>query len=269
MSATEAIVQFIGIIMMTAGVPNDPGVHAIVPRIQQSPPVSFRGIVLGRRGVEAHTAVVLYEKSARIGTSNWTPVTFRTTWEYVVLQGERLQFVTGAMNAAPAVPRDLPRACPTSPALQPNFQAPQYPGAAAVVDIDEGFLETCLASPASGQGTGRADTRLFLRTNGSLVLVGTKPNEAAKTITFTPSARIYIANIPPRYLDVMGAASAGGPSHHTVYDTMVGTSNCTPVPDTGGVCRLCEDSLMKSAGPSGGDPFPLMVNSECSNSQWP
>jgi hypothetical protein len=285
MSATEAIVQFIGIIMMTAGVPNDPGVHAIVPRIERSgiptSPVDRRQAVARAhrsaagisvpfhpQGVETHTAVILYEKSAKVGISNWTPVTFRQTWEYVVLTGERLQFVTGAVNAAPAVPRDLPRACPTN-ALQTNFQPPQYAGAAAVVDIDEGFLDVCLARPANSSATGRADTRLFLKTNGSLVIVGTKANAPAKTITLVPDARLYIANIPPRHLDIAGAPTiSSGPAHHTVYDTMTGSANCAPVPDTGNVCRMCETSAMKMGG--GGYPNdPLMIDSECSNSQWP
>jgi hypothetical protein len=268
MSATEAIVQFIGIIMMTAGVPNDPGVHAIVPRIQPRI-ATFRGVPVGGRNVvEAHTAVVLYETAAKIGISNWTPVPFRGTWEYVVLNGERLQFVTGAMNPAPAVPRDLPRACPTAQALQSNYQAPQYPGATAVVDIDEGFLDVCLAQPKSGQANGRADTRLFLKTNGALVLVGTKPNEPAKTITLQPDARVYIANVPPHHLDIPSVASAGGLPHYKAYDAMVGTTNCTPNPDTGAICRLCDTSEMKTAG-KGQNPLPQMVNSECSNTQWP
>ena len=283
MSATEAVVQFIGIIMMTAGVPNDPGVHAIVPRIERSglgSPVERRqavprtqrsaaGIVPFRpQGVEAHTALILYQTSARIGEADWTPVPFGEAYEYVVLKGERLQFVTGAVNAAPAVPRDLPRACPTTTTtLQASFQAPQYAGAAAVVDIGEGFLEACLAQPG-GTANGRADTRLFLKTNGTLVLVGTKANQEAKTITFQPDARVYIANVPSRLLDAAGTLVApGGPPHHTVYDTMVGASNCSS-PDTSNICRICEASAMKTTG-GGVDPFPLMVDSECSNSQWP
>jgi len=272
MSATEAIVQFIGIVMLTAGVPNDPGVHAIVPRIEGS------GLQTERRayslphlghGTEKHTAVILYEQSARIGPPTWTPTTFQTSWEYVVLDGERIQFVTSAVNGAASVPRDLPHACPTM-TLQSKFQGPDYMGAATVVDIPEGSLDVCLAQNADNNGLGRADTRLFLKTSGSFVIVATKPNKPAKTITFHPDATVYIANIPPRYLDPLSPSVAGGTPHYTAYDEMGGTTNCTPKPDTSNICRLCETSAMKTAGKlQSSFPFPLMTNSECSNTQWP
>lgn len=263
MSATEAIVQFIGIVMLTASVPNDPGVHAIVPRIERR---QFRGVAVGGAGVETHTAVILYQKADKLGISNWTPTAFQQAWEYVVLKGERLQFVTSAVNGASSIPRDLPHACPTM-TLQSTFQGPDYASAAAVVDIAEGSLDVCIAKAGSDPTVKRADTRLFLKTNGSFVIVATKSNEPARTITFVPTATVYIANIPPRHLGIT-MVPAGGLPHHTVYDTMGGTSNCTQVPDISNICRVCETSPMKT-----GDPWnpveTLMINSECSNTQWP
>ena len=274
MSATEAIIHFIGIVMLTASVPNDPGVHAIVPRIDGS------GTILLRRasspskpqGVEAHTAVILYQKSKKIGISNWTPTTFRTTWEYVVLQGERLQFVTTAPNVTPSIPSQLPHACPTM-TLQSSFQPPDFTGAAAVVDIPEGSIDVCLANPSTSgdEMTRRADTRVFVKTNGSLVVVATKPNAPARTITFSADATVYIANIPPRHLGGIQQLAVIGLPHHAAYDLIGGTSNCTQVPNIGSISNNCGSTVFKTAGGGEGDwsPQSIMINSECSNTQWP
>ncbi|HEV7240101.1 MAG TPA: hypothetical protein VGQ36_12750 [Thermoanaerobaculia bacterium] len=281
MSATEAVIHFIGIVMLTASVPNDPGVKAIVPRIEGFAVESAtQRVGRGRRSsepvraVEPHVAAIIYEKSDKLGISNWTPANFRETWEYVVLQHERLQFVTSAANGTPSIPRDLPHACSTM-TLQAPFQPPHYTSAAAVVDIPEGSLEVCVARQSNDSPSGgRADTRLFLKTNGSFVIVATNASEPAKTITLKPDATVFLVNIPPTRLDIETPLTSLVESlpHHQAYDAMGGTSNCTHHLDVSNVCKSCDESLMKKRRPArSGSSLPeiMIIDSECSNSQWP
>ncbi|HEV7240102.1 MAG TPA: hypothetical protein VGQ36_12755 [Thermoanaerobaculia bacterium] len=272
---TTAIIQFIGIVLFSAQIPNDPGIHAIVPRIAHShhPNTTVVSFV---EGVEDHKAVILYRAEDRLtGSPLWKPKKLRN-WEYVELNGERVQFITDGGNDASAVPILLPRTGAGScdvyqvkPALRPQFQFP-YRGAAGVIDIPAGALDACET------GSSRVDTRLAIKTRNVLVITAKKPGEKAKTITLDAEAVVYVANVPPSFLtDSPDVIHASGEPHWDAYNDMldkpcasrpepakpVGLSSCDTIPLLTAYKRAQNDPPTKI--------FPMIIDSECSNSQWP
>ena len=281
---TTAIIQFIGIVLFSASVPNDPGVHAILPRIgeiqhihntsAQSPKPQA---TLSPIGVETHVSVIMYRGEDRqSGSGTWKQKgNLKNGWEYVMLDGEQVQFLTNGTNNVPEVPTELPDASPltescprtaSAPTLKAPFQPPLYKGAAAVVDIPFGTLGACVTNTPSV--TERVDTTLVMKTEGALIITAKKTTEVvAKTITLDGDAVVYVANVPPYYLLTGTLAPNPGEPHFHAYASMIDTE-CPSRPEYPSVAAACEllsvnpaYKIARSKPPS--DQFKL-INSECS-----
>ena len=282
---TTAIIQFIGIVLFSANVPGDPGVHAIVPRIEhaQHQHISFGATqaqnINPAPGVEDHAAVIIYRTEDRLSRAgNWKKDgTLKNGWEFVELDGEQLQFLSNGVNDVPVIPADLPRAfvsangCLKPPSLNNAFRGPLYKGAAAVVDIPYGTLDVCATNNRSV--TERVDTNLLLKNEGVLVIAAKNWAEPhAKTIALDGDAVVYVANVPPYYLFTGVEQPNPGEPHWEAYNAML-ESPCGGRPE-GPMVKECaflsriSESYRKARAYPPSDGIQL-INSECSNSQWP
>jgi hypothetical protein len=279
MDTTTAIIQFIGIVLFSAQVPNDPGIHAILPRIGHVHTLPAHLATVPDDAVENHVAVILYRKEDRLhNVGGWRADGFlKNGWEYVLLDGERVQFLTDGENGKPEIPSLLPRpdggrSClsgASAPHLRPAYTAP-YEAAAGVIDMPSGRLDACESS------SSRIDTRLAIKTGGVLVIAAKKRGERAKTISLDEDAVVYVANVPPKFLlDDYDAPRYDGLPHWDAYNAMLDPScghlRPEPVkPDLQGCDGTALTDAYKTARknpPS--KTMPNMVDSECSNSQWP
>ena len=284
MDTTTAIIQFIGIVLFSAQIPNDPGVHAIVPRIEHHTHTQLNYSKVSVKpnadatGVEDHVAVIIYREQDRLHkVGGWRPDgALRNGWEYVRLNGEHVQFLSNGANAAPAIPNGLPRvtssdSCLTAarqPQLLPTFQAP-YKGAAGVIDIPSGRLDVCAAN--SRGVTERVDTRLLINSEGVLVIAATKTGEPAKTIALDGDAVVYVANVPPYFLFTGVEKPAVGDPHYEAYNAML-DSPCASRPQGELLPESCDLTPISESYRIARNEPPAdfkMINSECSNTQWP
>ncbi|HEX6100109.1 MAG TPA: hypothetical protein VF432_27600 [Thermoanaerobaculia bacterium] len=291
MDTTTAIIQFIGIVLFSSAIPNDPGVHAILPRIDAAHAehsLSYgdtkQETAVSDMGVEEHVAVLLYRGEDLLSrTGNWKTSSrpLKNKWQYVVLDGEHVQFLTNGQNAAPVVPGDLPRAIdPKSRCLlaaakpvgfRGEFQGPAYKGAVGVVDIPFGRLSACNAK-AQNQ-SDRVDTTLILNTEGVLVITAKKTTEpTAKTLVLDGDAVVYVANVPPHYLFTGIAQPATGDPHWEAYKTMLDTP-CNDGPQGLTATQICDLSALSTAWKIAQASPPStslkILDSSCSNTQWP
>lgn len=288
---STAIIQFIGLVLFSNAVQTDPGVHAILPRVDHMAMHDTLSPGDGKNqknenpvGVERHAAVILYRTDDLISTTRgWKrgADSLKNGWDYVELDGEELQFVSTARNEDPEIPRDLPRAItPNSRCLlasaQPvqltqAFQAPNYKGAVGVIDIPFGVLKACNAR--SRTDNNRTDTTLLLQTNGTLVIIGKKPEEArGKTITLAGDAIVYVANVPPHYLFTGIAEPPVGEPHFMAYTAMLDTP-CTDPPQNLQATQMCDLSAINTAWKIAQNNPPStkwqIFDSSCTNTQWP
>lgn len=290
MDTTTAIIQFIGIVLFSSSIPNDPGVHAILPRIgsDHGMHISMGDTKLPRESdpsqVEDHVAVVIYRNEDLLSDSGRWKTTGRLDngWRYVELDGEHVEFLTNQRNGEPRIPAELPRPVPSESCLQvagkpatlkDEFQGPNYKGAVAVFDIPFGTLDTCAAvTPSEAE---RIDTALLLRTKGVVVVAAKKTTElAAKTLTLDGDAVVFVANVPPHYL-LKGVPSpeSQGAAHWEAYNAMLDTQ-CPGRPEPPRVTKPCNLSAISTAWKIASDrktaPEVIrIVDSGCSNTQWP
>jgi hypothetical protein len=284
MDTTTAVIQFIGIVLFSSQVPNDSGVHAILPRIghvhqihgqQTVPTTNDPNKSFVDPGVESHVAILMYHKNDRIPGGWRRDGVLNNGWEYVRLDGERVQFLTNSSNAPPSIPTSLPRAAAapsctiTQTGLQPQFQSP-YRGAIGVIDISAGTLDVCESNTKAV--SARVDTRLLIDTLGVLVIVAVKPGQPPKTITLDGDAVVYVANIPPKHVERESLTGRVGDPHWVAYNDML-SGICAAPPETPpDVLEPCDLSGISQAYKRAREKPPadfLLINSECSNSQWP
>lgn len=278
---TTAIIQFIGIVLFTTSVANDPGMHAILPRIGHAhapggPSQAQESFV---HGVEDHLALIIYREEDRLhNVGGWKMTgTLAHGWEYVRLNGEDVQFLTNGENGKPALPPMLPRvgAAPscltTQPlTLRPEFQPP-YKGAAGVIDLRAGLLDTCKTKFLTSSDV-RIDVRMRVQTEGALVIVGRKPNERAKTISLDGDAVVYVVNVPPEYVLPGSTDPHTGEPHWDAYNDMI-TRSCASAPmwpATMGPMSECDQSPLTDAYRWSRNNPPMrfgLINSECSPAQ--
>lgn len=274
---TTAIIQFIGIVLFSSQIPGDPGAHAIMPRIgSTSTSISFVS------GVEEHKAVILYRDDDLLEKSTaWRARPAPNNgWQYVELDGERVQFFSDADNPVPAVPALLPRVgagiCTSfavAPTLAPEFlPSTSYKGAVAVFDFREGILDAC-----ESQGP-RADTRLFLTTRDVLIISAKKAGERPKTITLDQDAVVFVVNVPLDYLsnNPQTVHHDTGHPHWAAYNDMLG-GTCTARPkesetpltscDVRNAFTTAAYEEARRNPPSKG--LGLIHDPQCANSQWP
>lgn len=291
MDTTTAIIQFIGIVLFSSQVPNDPGIHAILPRIghvhksdlhtmPKLDPKQTGEQHLSPTGIENHVSVIMYRDADRLyKTGGWrSDGGLANGWSYLALDGERVQFLTHSGNGRPEIPRGLPRtgsACGAQsapPTLRAEF-LPPYRGAAAVIDIPEGQLSSCQTSTVNV--ASRLDTRLVLDTRGVLVVTATKKNAEPKALMLRGDAVVFIANIPP-YALLQDTDLTIGEPHWTAYNAML-AEPCAARP---AVDEQFADILLAYCDVSSlGDSYyrarkqpPIqfrMIDSGCSNTQWP
>jgi hypothetical protein len=289
---TTAIIQFIGIVLFSAAIPQDPGVHAILPRIEAqthaehyvNPGDAKQDAQMSAMGVQEHVAVILYRDEDVISRGKgWRRTgSLKNGWEFVELDGEQVQFLTNTENAQPTIPGDIPRAVmPTSRCLlssikpvgfKDEFQGPDYKGAVAVVDIPSGKLSACAAR--TRDESNRVDTTLLLNTDGVLFIAAKKSADAkAKTLALDGDAIVYVANVPPHYLFTGIAEPPTGEAHSEAYRAMLDTP-CHDGPESGTAAAICDLSAINTAWKvaQAKPPSPdllKIIDAGCSNTQWP
>lgn len=237
MNATQAVIHFIGLVLFTTQVENDPGLHAILPAIRHpfdTPPIASApppGVSAGvashtlGRHIETHAALLIFRRDIIENDSHWKTSRFPPTaglaqYRYVQLTGEHITFIADAPSYVSAeLPPDMPRlSCATPAELTSGYQRP-YSEAAAVVDIPEGTMSVC---EAKGVAPGRIDTRLTLNTTGTLTVLAVKSG-VVKTLVLDTSNNptIYLANVPSPRLNDTPTAPNGQP-HFLAYYGMIG-----------------------------------------------
>jgi hypothetical protein len=280
LAPTKAIIHFVGIVAITAGLPNDPGLHAVLPRIPAKQPIE-----IAHRHVEIHQAAIVFRGTDLLEASNWKPQELGNGFQYVPLNGE-LVTVAGSQPSQAAPPASLPSLkdlCHGTNLTQ-DFYFP-YSGAAAVVTIPMGTVSAC-NPPVIGDPISRPriDTEVAVDAGKTLVISGITPATKLKSVTRTLTFRangesplgIAIVNLPPRYL--FGDQSQVQPSdpdglfHYHAYRAMVATTaNCDrPSTNNVGVCQVTDLPSLTVTNTSGANPGKdAAFNFQCSNSQWP
>lgn len=255
MDATQVVIHFIGIVLFSTQVSNDPGLHAILPAIPHAapePPIlkhrhhpavamalepSPDAAPAGPSTVESHVALLIFRHDVVANDSQWQTsavvsrfplATALASYKYVELTGEHIAFIVDAPSNPPAVlPPNMPRfSCPTILGLESGYQWP-YSMAAAAVDIPAGILSVCHTS------SGRIDTQLTLNATGTLTIVAAKSG-VVKTLVLrtTHNPTIYLTNIPPWRVKGIAAATTGA-SHFQAYFEMIDRirfSSCSGFP---------------------------------------
>lgn len=305
MATIDVVVFFVGLTTFTAGIPNDCGVKAILPRVEQQK--NQRAHVHAR--VEDHQAALIFETASYVGSTNWKKYDLKvkkgeTPFSYVLLDRDRVRFLTsGATNEVAnlgdiQLPR-LPEICSATSKLRRDF-LPPYSGAAAVFDIPEGTLKACLSTARDSPAAKRLDTKVRLKTEGQFVISAStmKQTKELRLKSKTGKLNVAVANVPTRYLkgdysERPETAADGMPHVHAYYGMGDGnTSDCTRTlkdwweteqPEVE-PCDIPADFRGIGATPSGrpqqnpvtmADGLPSAVmkgviyNFECSNTQWP
>lgn len=228
MSATEVIIQFVGLCLFSAGVPNDPGVHAILPRITSGLHEHATDVELGqastrdarsargaavteesasqvRRGatpappagaIEPHVTMLVFHKDLVDNDSQW-PVAMipgggnpLKDYRQVTLNGEHVTFLAHGVNPP----------LTSLPALMPRFSCPLANGNPALLTSGYQFPYAAAAAVVDipegvleacrpgAVAATRVDTKLTLNTSGKLTVVAMKPGAAKVLILKTTTA---------------------------------------------------------------------------------
>lgn len=288
MDTTQVVIHFIGLVLFTTQVTNDPGLHAILPTPGYTPPKiplkhhQFQAVARSPEpiqaavpgssatSVEQHIAVLIFHKDdlpkddpanetgweIKEMKKDYPGATALKSYKYVELTGEHITFIVDApSNPLAVLPQNMPRfSCNLSFGLASGYQWP-YAGAKAVIDIPEGTLSVCTATkPASG----RIDTKLVLNTAGTLTVVAVRSGVVKKLVLHTTAnPTIYLANVPPARLNGSTTARTGGSHFHVYYDMIEGSSStCSKRRSVAGAAAVlgCEVAFAVSPiseGPSG------------------
>lgn len=258
--------------------------------------------------IEKHQSVIIFQTSARHPSSSWgnvKPFPFAANTSYVEIDGERLRFVANNNNpAADLAIVDLPhirtQCCAAFNTFNSGF-LPPYRGAAAVIDIPFGAIKACKAT-TSQPNKERADTEIRLNYDGPYFVISASTMTTTKELRITGTRpTVIIANVPQRWIDLHddtpknAQAIDGVPHYHAYYNMGAGAATaCSQSLDTCGThpSDACESLWLQYAGKPGkgastGDavtvaragnnndtadpmmPNRMMVDFQCSNSQWP
>jgi hypothetical protein len=274
--AATLVVRVLGLATVTDQVPNDCGVHVIVPRVEYH---AHAGQTAPQ--VEDHTAMLAVEKKYYDPASTWamTPIKAFPNYLFVRLDGDPIRVLTDGINPAPnnvsrlALP-SLKGCCTPAGALKKlrsEFQAP-YTGAAAVLDVPAGKVNACRAP---GKGTDyRYDMEIVLNYVKSARISGDTMKERKeirlRNLPLDKPGVVYLANMPSCFLDgtctTKLATEGDGLAHvHAYYAMLEGdTSKCQksmkscPRP---GNPSLCSTPMI------GGGMQAMSF--ECSNTKYP
>ncbi|HWW62299.1 MAG TPA: hypothetical protein VN181_13085 [Thermoanaerobaculia bacterium] len=287
-AAAKAVVQLIGIVMVSRDLSPDHHLQALMPRISAPAPPMASPVKLARTSikkgdpvaevpahVEEHAAFIAFPARDYLSSKGWPPAGLETVngYLFVRLDGERVSF-TAEVDAKPvddamlnqtariSVPiadasparasrLGLPhlQPCCNQAALKGGFQPPDFPAAVAVVDLPTGVAKGCWAK-AKGV-SGRVDTSITIENGGVLLITATKDKQQ-KQIRLDGNSKPIVANLP---LDVIGLPRSGGLVNHYVayYDMIDTTAACPTTTD----CPLAserpeDDCRLTAVRPMGG-----------------
>src|ERR1044072_8065958 len=247
MPSTTAVIQIIGIFLMSYQIV--PGsLVAVAPRIscptEKEVKADTAAFAMSSTGIEAHEALLVFPQRQYKSNEDWAPKAYpgRPGQLYVKLDGEKIRFITGVVTRdTPDGPADLrlPHVygeCCKDAELRPEYMPPDYSGAAAVLDLSNGRIDTCTV------GT-RADTVVNIANKGSLTVEGTKGNRT-KRITFSGDVYLVFANVPVDATEPKAACHSKTP-HYKAYGAMARACNKSVPCTTGkGDPVACEQSPM-------------------------
>ncbi|HYI11803.1 MAG TPA: hypothetical protein VEK57_22290 [Thermoanaerobaculia bacterium] len=280
--AATLVVRVLGLATVTDQVPNDCGVHVIVPRVKYH---AHPGVKTPPQ-VEDHTAILVVPKENYDTTSSWIMVTLPAfpNYVYTKLNGDQLRMLTDATNPAPSLQGlrlpSLQGCCKVSvpsAKLRSTFQAP-YTGAAAVLDVAGGQISACRA-PARGTEY-RYDTEILLNHNGVARISGdtmkVSKEVRLKNLPVATRGVVYIANLPTCFISgtcptTKATTAPDGRAHlHAYYAMLQGdTSKCQGSLKncmTGSTPGDCTTPMIRDAGGVGGKQA---FTFECSNTKFP
>ena len=250
--------------------------------------------------VQSHTALIAFRTADRRAVNGWLPIPIGRTdssgagpeWQYIVLSGERIRFQANGTNPriqslgdqVPHLIDQLQLSANSNYNLKPEYMSP-YTGAAAVIDLPVGTLTTCASQVIGVQN--RIDTQILVNHTGDLVITGETAAGPVKSLTLGEGAQIVFANVPLEYVETASGMDAG---HYVVYCQMVnGNATLTRCMEpklrgsaTAGTTSCIDDVLRKinlgnrgrrahhaTAVARGPLPTAMLMNIECSNTQWP
>jgi len=243
--------------------------------------------------VEPHTAMIAFRACDYRGSVGWDPVALpvedgeAVQWLYVKLEhSERVRFESNGTSPQATTVEDgllphvihevYPQAEQRDPSvnLRPEYQPPNYSGAAAVVEIPPGRLSSC----GGGNGT-RADTQVALNTPDGTFAV---TSGAKKLFLRRSDAAVTIANLPMGDHHELDRHSFSQ-DHYTVYCAMVNGRHKDCAPPEWAAPNRCENESAQVAkklsekgklvpvDPSNSCPGAICarIGLECANSTWP
>ena len=307
----QVIIHFVGLCMFSNQVPNDDGLKVILPQVvYHDPRIVTEGmpaaaatahhigepvvsIPIGpQRHVEDHIAILAFKTSSYIMNTNWaapTPLPGDPTYGYVKLDGDRIRIETGLPDPKTGIAGNLKlpplqTLCPTMATLAPGFQPP-YAGAAAVVDLPQGTVNSCTAGM-------RVDTEVTLDVGGTFVIsASTMRSRKEIRLRGNGAVQLIVANIPASCLSAAGCTpvdptSIAGVSHaHAYYAMGTQSASCNAsvqawylsAPDGAKPTGACVMTIPAAAGGSGMSEIGRLAvpartqatNFECSNTKWP
>jgi len=273
-----ATIHFIGLALFSSQVPNVPGLHVLVPRveshvheeIQLTDDVDF----LQAKTVEPHQAFIIYDQNDFLTEIGWTSESLpahltRTNvsepprYRFVRLSGELVKFHTDGRNATVQnVSLPLPR-----PKCGAGIAEADV---AATISIPVGQLGTCAAHFTSTRER-RFDTQLKLKNYGELIITA-QAGSVLKALTLRGGATAYVANIPEEMLSDP-AWQASGAKHFIAYYDLI-TTKCpeqglTPPTTTVKSCPVSALALTAEVLKPPTNLAQAITDSGCSNSAWP
>jgi len=293
--AAVAVVRVVGIAMVTNQVPNDPGIHIILPAIHgpmdpnmnlQAQPISQRFPINPKPAptVEAHKAVLIFRACNLVAAPGWKVETLPgfPDVRYVDLAGQVLQFVGNKSNpSATLAGLKLPHLqfdpvnCKQLTELSAGYQWP-YRNVNAMIDVPAGQLKACRAT--SSANASRIDTLLtmnydtfFIASTGVMnsykeLRLRNCPNDDLQVVVYHGPWRVFEGKPGP----ASGSAADGAPHFQAYYwmtSTNAGGCSAPAAVDPG--CQITTPWLRAGVGKNEQPPEVTQVDFECSNTQWP
>jgi hypothetical protein len=256
--------------------------------------------------VEDHEAVLVFPTASYHPSSNWgAPEVVKrngtnTTYSFVRLDGDYVRFISNSaiIPTCNQPPTTLPASvklpplrnavCPAKMQSLRSEYLPPYTGAAAVFDLPQGTLESCLSTPSANKR--RLDTKLTLTSPGPYFVVSASTMKTRKELRLKANSagfvELMVTNLPKRYLagdtTELSTSAMNGLKHDNAYYAMGATANgscntslegwfnslaTNQVPPN---CQLNGLGLKLMAGAPGQILDKVAAASfECSNTQWP
>lgn len=322
---TTATIFFVGLTVFSNQIPNDCGVKAILPRVVYTSPLHHERYkisgqpqeVIAQAGgpsrrfgtaipvpigdykhVEDHSAVLVFPTTSYHPTSNWgTPEVIKnkdgtpTPYSFVRLEGDLVRFPSNSTTATSLAGVTLPSlggmVCPAKMQSLKAEYLPPYTGAAAVFELPQGTITSCMST--TSHGMDRLDTKLELTSPGAIFTVSASTMKTRKELRLKATngqVELLVANVPLRYLNgdtseiestalngmehdhayyAMGSSATGSCSMNLKqwYETMKNNNQLGNIQP----CNLTGPYWKTTGG--GGLPSPMAASFECSNTQWP